>query len=176
MADGVLTAAVSVTSAVGGIGESLTMPVPHTRMPSLSEQLSPNPPLRRMWFLSPSCASFTCPFPLTTAWHRTFVLRVRAWFASFFFFFFFTFSPQRTLVVTFVWLLLIAASGIYNITTFPGIFRAVDPSRAIMCNYGFFGSLCKLIDLSPDFVRTKQYDTLSGVLLAVTGCEALFAK
>ena len=34
----------------------------------------------------------------------------------------------------------------------------------------------RLIDLFPDFVRTKNYDTLSGVLLAVTGCEALFAK
>jgi hypothetical protein len=30
--------------------------------------------------------------------------------------------------------------------------------------------------LPADFVRTKDYDTLSGVLLAVTGCEALFAK
>ena len=27
-----------------------------------------------------------------------------------------------------------------------------------------------------DFVRTGNYDTLSGVLLAITGCEALFAK
>jgi len=26
------------------------------------------------------------------------------------------------------------------------------------------------------FVRTKRYDALAGVLLAVTGCEALFAK
>lgn len=26
------------------------------------------------------------------------------------------------------------------------------------------------------FVRTKQYDILAGVLLAVTGCEAMFAK
>jgi len=75
-----------------------------------------------------------------------------------------------------MWLLLIAGSGIFNITKFPGIFRAFDPSRAIMCNYGFLEPFCKLIDSSPDFVRTKQYDTLSGVLLAVTGCEALFAK
>jgi hypothetical protein len=28
----------------------------------------------------------------------------------------------------------------------------------------------------PVFVRTKQYDILAGVLLAVTGCEAMFAK
>lgn len=27
-----------------------------------------------------------------------------------------------------------------------------------------------------DFVRTGNYDLLAGVLLAVTGCEALFAK
>lgn len=30
-------------------------------------------------------------------------------------------------------------------------------------------------DLS-GFVRTKNYDNLAGVLLAVTGCEAMFAK
>lgn len=26
------------------------------------------------------------------------------------------------------------------------------------------------------FVRTKDYDILAGVLLALTGCEAMFAK
>jgi len=36
-----------------------------------------------------------------------------------------------------------------------------------MCKYGFLGRFCKLINLSPDFVHTKQYDTLSGVLLAL---------
>ena len=80
------------------------------------------------------------------------------------------------MLVTFMWLSLIAGSGIYNITKFPGIFRAFDPSRAVMCKYEFSGRFCKLIDVSLDFVRTKKYDTLSGVLLAVTGCEALFAK
>lgn len=45
-----------------------------------------------------------------------------------------------------------------NVTSFPGIFRAWDPSRAILY-----------------FVRTKNYDALSGILLAVTGTEALFA-
>ena len=29
---------------------------------------------------------------------------------------------------------------------------------------------------SPVFVRTKHYDYLAGILLAVTGCEAMFAK
>ncbi|KAF8519080.1 potassium transporter [Gautieria morchelliformis] len=66
----------------------------------------------------------------------------------------FVFSP-----VTLIWLLLIAVTGIVNITHFPGIFRAFDPSRAVML-----------------FVRTKNFDLLAGVLLAVTGCEALFAN
>ncbi|KIP04939.1 hypothetical protein PHLGIDRAFT_92762 [Phlebiopsis gigantea 11061_1 CR5-6] len=61
--------------------------------------------------------------------------------------------------VTFVWLLLLAITGIVNITTFPGIWRAIDPSRAVLL-----------------FVRTRDYDLLAGVLLAVTGCEALFAN
>jgi KUP system potassium uptake protein len=62
-------------------------------------------------------------------------------------------------LVTCIWLLLLAATGIANIVKFPGIFRAVDPSRAVLW-----------------FVRTRDFDALSGVLLAVTGCEAMFAK
>ncbi|KAJ1300716.1 hypothetical protein OPQ81_002360 [Rhizoctonia solani] len=61
--------------------------------------------------------------------------------------------------VTMVWLLLLASTGIVNIVKHPGIFRAFDPSRAVLL-----------------FVRTKNYDILAGVLLAVTGCEALFAN
>ncbi|KAF8604432.1 potassium transporter [Ceratobasidium sp. AG-I] len=61
--------------------------------------------------------------------------------------------------VTMIWMLLLAGTGIANITRHPGIFRAFDPSRAVML-----------------FVRTKQYDILAGVLLAVTGCEAMFAN
>ena len=34
----------------------------------------------------------------------------------------------------------------------------------------------KLIAFSVGFVRTKNYDALAGVLLALTGCEAMFAK
>lgn len=34
--------------------------------------------------------------------------------------------------VTLIWLLLLAGTGIANITTYPGILRAFDPSRAIM--------------------------------------------
>jgi len=119
MADGVLTAAVSVTSAVGGIAVAKPNVV-HDVVPiSIAFLL--------ILFLSQ---------PLGTA-------RLS-----------FAFAP-----ITFVWLLLLAATGIYNITKFPGIFRAIDPSRAVMY-----------------FVRTKSYDTLSGVLLAITGCEALFAN
>jgi KUP system potassium uptake protein len=66
----------------------------------------------------------------------------------------FAFSPA-----SFIWFLLLIGTGIYNITFFPGIFRAFDPSRAVLL-----------------FVRTKDFGILSGVLLAVTGCEAMFAN
>ncbi|KAH9014764.1 potassium transporter [Lactarius pseudohatsudake] len=119
MADGVLTAAVSVTSAVGGIAVAKPSVASHVVAISIAFLL--------VLFLSQ---------PLGTA-------RLSSVFAP----------------ITFIWLLLLAATGIYNITKFPGIFRAFDPSRAIMY-----------------FVRTGEYDTLAGVLLAVTGCEALFAN
>jgi KUP system potassium uptake protein len=67
--------------------------------------------------------------------------------------------PSRSHIVTFIWLLLLGGTGVYNITTHPGIMRAFDPSRAVMW-----------------FVRTGQYDYLAGVLLAITGCEAMFAN
>ncbi|KAM6494401.1 Potassium transporter [Amanita muscaria] len=66
----------------------------------------------------------------------------------------FLFSP-----VSLLWFIALAATGIYNITSFPGIFRAFDPSRAVLL-----------------FVRTRDYDLLTGVLLAITGCEAIFAN
>ncbi|THH28352.1 hypothetical protein EUX98_g5834 [Antrodiella citrinella] len=66
----------------------------------------------------------------------------------------FLFAP-----VTFVWLTLIAGSGISNITAHPGIFRALDPSRAVLL-----------------FTRTGKYDLLAGILLSLTGCEAMFAN
>ncbi|KAF9468639.1 potassium transporter [Collybia nuda] len=66
----------------------------------------------------------------------------------------FLFAP-----ISIVWFLLIAGTGIYNITFFPGIFRAFDPSRAVLL-----------------FVRTKNYDLLAGIVLALTGCEAVFAN
>ncbi|KAI0060612.1 potassium transporter [Artomyces pyxidatus] len=119
MADGVLTAAVSVTSAVGGIAVA---------KPSVSHDI-----------IGISCGFLVALFlsqPFGTARLAT------------------IFAP-----ITCTWLLLLAVTGIINITSFPGIFRAFDPSRAIMY-----------------FVRTGDYDTLAGVLLAVTGCEALFAN
>lgn len=68
-------------------------------------------------------------------------------------------------------------TGIYNITAYPGIFRAIDPSRAVMCKSAALGMQVSNFDLIfAGFVRTKQYDLLAGVLLAVTGCEAMFAK
>lgn len=64
------------------------------------------------------------------------------------------FSPVLVL-----WNLLLLVGGIYNVIQHPGVFRAIDPSRAVML-----------------FVRTGNFDLLSGVILAVTGVEALFAN
>ncbi|KIK08027.1 hypothetical protein K443DRAFT_86126 [Laccaria amethystina LaAM-08-1] len=66
----------------------------------------------------------------------------------------FLFAP-----ISFLWFLLLIGTGIANVITHPGIFRAFDPSRAVML-----------------FVRTRDYDLLAGVLLAITGCEAMFAN
>lgn len=41
--------------------------------------------------------------------------------------------------------------------------------------YIYYASLNKDL-FRKGFVRTGDYDALAGVLLAVTGCEALFAK
>ncbi|KAG7096615.1 hypothetical protein E1B28_004032 [Marasmius oreades] len=60
--------------------------------------------------------------------------------------------------IALLWFLLLCITGIWNIVQYPGIFRALDPSRAILW-----------------FIRTGEYDSLTGVLLAVTGCEAMFA-
>ncbi|KAK2467234.1 hypothetical protein APHAL10511_000783 [Amanita phalloides] len=66
----------------------------------------------------------------------------------------FLFAP-----VAFLWFVSIAIIGGYNLAQHPGILRAFDPSRAVML-----------------FVRTKRYDYLTGVILALTGCEATFAN
>ena len=59
----------------------------------------------------------------------------------------------------FLWFAFLFLTGAYNCHLHPGIWRAWDPSRAILY-----------------FVRTGNYDALAGALLAVTGCEALFAN
>jgi KUP system potassium uptake protein len=70
----------------------------------------------------------------------------------------------------------IAIIGGYNIASYPGILRAFDPSRAVMRLLSYRS----LLKLKPTyqlvFVRTKRYDYLMGVILALTGCEATFAK
>ncbi|GAA5876103.1 hypothetical protein JCM8547_002637 [Rhodosporidiobolus lusitaniae] len=58
-----------------------------------------------------------------------------------------------------VWFLLNGVGGAINIAKHPAIFRAFDPSRAVML-----------------FVRTGNYDLLNGVILCITGCEAVFAN
>lgn len=87
-----------------------------------------------------------------------------------------------------IWLLLLGGMGIYNITAHPGIFRAFDPSRMVLCEReDDIRRTCLEVSLVTDpwldccftflgFVRTKDYDYLAGVLLAVTGCEAMFAN
>ncbi|GAA98272.1 uncharacterized protein L969DRAFT_341840 [Mixia osmundae IAM 14324] len=61
--------------------------------------------------------------------------------------------------IVLVWFALLAGTGIANIATHPGIFRAFDPSRAVLY-----------------FVRQGSITPLSGVLLAITGCEASYAN
>lgn len=119
MADGALTPAVSITSAVGGIGVA---------KPEVTKEIIPI-----------SIVFILVLFLI----QRVGTARIG-----------FTFGP-----ISFIWFLLLAGTGIYNITTYPGIFRAFDPSRAILL-----------------FVRTKNYDLLAGVLLALTGSEAMFAN
>lgn len=65
-----------------------------------------------------------------------------------------TFSP-----IMILFFLIIGISGIINIAQYPGVFRAIDPSRSVAW-----------------FMRTKSFDSLAGVLLCVTGCEAMFAN
>ncbi|KAG8998097.1 hypothetical protein FRB90_012378 [Tulasnella sp. 427] len=119
IADGILTPAVSVTSAVGGIAIA---------KPNVTNSIVP----------------ISIAFLIVLFGAQRFgVHRLGL-----------TFAP-----ITLIWLLLLGGTGIYNITRYPGIFRAFDPSRLVMF-----------------FVRTKKYDYLAGILLAVTGCEAVFAK
>ncbi|KAF8139183.1 potassium transporter [Mycena galopus ATCC 62051] len=119
IADGVLTPAVSVTSAVGGIAVAKE---------SVTSKITPiSIVILLVLFIAQRFGTAGLAF---------------------------MFAP-----VSCIWFLLLAGTGIFNITAHPGIFRAFDPSRAVML-----------------FVRTGHYDYLAGVLLAVTGCEAIFAN
>lgn len=121
MSDGLLTPAVSVVSAVGGIAVAVP-------------KLSPSGTI-----VGISCAILVLLFAIQPfGTHRVSFL----------------FAP-----VVAIFLATIGISGIINVVSHPGVFRAFDPSRAIML-----------------FVRTKNFDLLSGVLLAITGVEALFAN
>lgn len=53
-----------------------------------------------------------------------------------------------------IWMLLLGSTGAVNITAHPAVFRACDPSRAVMY-----------------FVRTGNYDAMAGIILALTGAE-----
>lgn len=119
LADGIFTPAVSVTSAVGGIG---------VVQPSVLKNIQ----------------GISIAFLLTLFLSQRFGTAGLSW----------LFSPIAAL-----WFLSLLLIGIYNVTTYPSIFRAFDPSRAVML-----------------FVRTKNYDLLAGIILALTGSEAVFAN
>ncbi|GAA5828507.1 hypothetical protein JCM11251_000823 [Rhodosporidiobolus azoricus] len=119
ISDGMLTPAVSVTSAVGGIAVAA---------PSVSSSI-----------VGISCAILFLLFVGQALGTKRIGL---------------LFSP-----IIAVWFVLNAIGGAINIAQHPSIFRAFDPSRAVML-----------------FVRTGNYDLLNGVILAITGVEALFAN
>jgi KUP system potassium uptake protein len=142
MADGLLTPAVSVTSAVGGIA------VP---FPSVSNKV-----------VGISCALLVLLWLLQTAGTR----RIGSLFAP----------------IMVGWFALNLVTGAINVSHYPGIFRGksllCSSSSRIDYRFSHFRSL-SAFDPSRAvllFVRTKNYDLLSGVILALTGAEALFAK
>ena len=116
LADGMLTPAVSVTSAVAGIALSA---------PNLTNNIS----------------SISIGFLVALFLAQRFGTAKLS----------FIFSPGKTpgpvaesvliflaSIVAFIWLALLGATGIYNIASYPAIFRAFDPSRAILCQSPVF--------------------------------------
>jgi KUP system potassium uptake protein len=110
MADGILTPAVSVTSAVSGIGVA---------QPSVINSIVP----------------VSIAFLIVLFFVQQFGTAKLA----------FTFAPgtfsslnpnssmrSPKFLVSFMWFLLLIGTGIYNITYYPAVFRAFDPSRAVM--------------------------------------------
>jgi hypothetical protein len=72
-----------------------------------------------------------CIVLVATLWYGEIGVLIRTWYI----FFVSTTAPVIDPVfhaVALIWFLIIAVSGIYNTTTHPGIFRAFDPSRAVM--------------------------------------------
>ncbi|KAI7957517.1 hypothetical protein MJO28_004612 [Puccinia striiformis f. sp. tritici] len=120
MSDGILTPAVSVTSAVSGIA----IPVPS--------------------LMGSDITGISIAILVMIFFSQRFGTQKLA----------LSFAP----IVT-IWLMIISGTGIYNITLHPAVFRALDPSRAVMY-----------------FVRAKSITPLSGILLSITGVEALFAN
>ncbi|GAA5909585.1 hypothetical protein JCM6882_003462 [Rhodosporidiobolus microsporus] len=121
IADGMLTPAVSVVSAVGGIAFAA---------PRVSNSDS---------IVGISCAILVVLF-VGQAMGTKRIANL--------------FSP-----IVAIWLALNAVGGAINIAQHPAIFRAFDPSRAVVL-----------------FVGAGNYDLLNGVILAITGVEALFAN
>ena len=130
MADGVFTPAISVTSAVGGIAVA---------KPSASNQITVISIVSIqliLWtaFNNPT-GFFTCPFFRTTIWNAPFSFRLLPrYFPSLIICGIISHFP----IAAFIWFLLLIGTGIYNITFAPGIFRAFDPSRAILRKLHFF--------------------------------------
>jgi hypothetical protein len=87
--------------------------------------------------ISPLAGVLTCSLPRATVWYLASVGGLRAQYVPYMSFF--TSPLTQTLAVTFVWLILLAGTGIYNVSKFPGIFRALDISRAVACMYGTLG-------------------------------------
>ena len=104
LADGILTPAVSVVSAVGGIAVA---------RPSVLESVVP----------------LSIAFLLALFLVQSFGTKKISY----------AFAP-----VTIVWFLLIFACGVVNVVAEPRIFRALDPSRAIMCESCVSRSRCAL--------------------------------
>lgn len=112
MADGVLTPAVSVTSAVAGIGVA---------KPSVMDSIVPiSIAFLVALFLAQQLGTQRLAFAFAPGMTTFFFIKLNL-------------IASCSLIVSFIWFLLLTGTGIYNITYHPGIFRAFDPSRAVMC-------------------------------------------
>lgn len=126
MADGIFTPAVSVTSAVGGMAVAKAsinkdvIPVSIVCLVLVDRRSS------HSLFPGLPC----CPFFNSTIWNASDRFFICSKYVALFFVT--VTHPDSFLIVSFMWFLLLAGTGIYNVTRYPGIFRAFDPSRAIL--------------------------------------------